>query len=140
MISAVKAFKLKMDLWSSLLKNNVTKHFSKLDKILQIMMFVSNPLLPVDIGEPTAKFHFWGLVNRQKYPLMKSWAPKVKAYFGSTYLCEMAFSQMKIIKSKCCTHLTDAYLRDRTRLAISNYDPDFKAFTDSVQAQVSHEE
>ena len=76
---------------------------------------------------------FWGLVNREKYPLLSSCALKVKANFGSTYLCEMAFSQMKIIKSKYRISLTDAHLMDCMRLAISNYDRDFKVLTDSAQ-------
>ena len=29
---------------------------------------------------------FWGLINREKYPLLTSCALKVKAYLGSTYL------------------------------------------------------
>ena len=70
---------------------------------------------------------FCGIVNREKYPLMISCALKVKAYFGSTYLFEMTFSQMKIINSRYCSRLTNAHLIDYTRLAISNYDPDFKA-------------
>ena len=82
---------------------------------------------------------FWGLVNRYKYLLLTFCVLKVKAYVGSTYLWKMAFSQMKIIKSKYVTHLTDAHLMDCMRLVISNYDPDFKVLTNSVQAQVSHE-
>uniref|UniRef100_K7EWQ4 Uncharacterized protein n=1 Tax=Pelodiscus sinensis TaxID=13735 RepID=K7EWQ4_PELSI len=31
---------------------------------------------------------FWRMVNREKYPFLSSCAFKVKAYFGSTYLCE----------------------------------------------------
>ncbi|KAK1881707.1 SCAN domain containing protein 3, partial [Dissostichus eleginoides] len=60
------------------------------------------------------------------------------AYFGSTYLCETAFSQMKIIKSKYRTRMTDAHLTDCLRLAITNYQPDFKRLTDNVQSQQSH--
>ena len=79
-----------------------------------------------------------GLVNREKYPLLTSYTLKLKTYFGSTYLCEMAFSQMKIIKNKYRTRLTDAHLTDCLRLGISKYDPDFTSLTDTVQAQVTH--
>ena len=53
---------------------------------------------------------FWGLVSKEKYPLLTACALRVSAYFGSTYLCEMAFSQMKIIKSKYRSRLTDRHL------------------------------
>uniref|UniRef100_A0A8C8SXX4 Uncharacterized protein n=1 Tax=Pelusios castaneus TaxID=367368 RepID=A0A8C8SXX4_9SAUR len=150
------------------LKEEFNSRFQELDKMEQIVMFISNPFLQVDIGELIEKFQqvfeqssgldmeiitmqndlelkarsrdkdFWGLVNREKYPLLSSCALKVKAYFGSTFLYEVAFSQMKIIKSKYRTRLTDAHLMDCMRLAISNYDPDFKALSDSVQSQMSH--
>ena len=35
MISAVNAFKLKLGLWSSQLKNNMTEYFPNLEKIVQ---------------------------------------------------------------------------------------------------------
>ena len=82
---------------------------------------------------------FWSVyVSREKYPLIVSCALKLHAYFGSTYLCEMAFSQMKIIKSKFRTRMTDAHLNDALRLAISNYEPDFKMLANNVQSQQSH--
>jgi hypothetical protein len=82
--------------------------------------------------------HFWGLVSKEKYPLLTACALIVSAYFGSTYLCEMAFSQMKIIKSKYRKRLTDRHLTDCLRLAVCSYEPDFKALTDSIQSQPSH--
>ncbi|MBN3319165.1 GT2D2 protein, partial [Atractosteus spatula] len=32
---------------------------------------------------------FWGLVSSERYPLLSSYAPKAKAFFGSKNLCEM---------------------------------------------------
>jgi hypothetical protein len=81
---------------------------------------------------------FWGLVSKEQYPLLTACALSVSAYFGSTYLCEMAFSQMKIIKSKYRSRLTDRHLTDCLRLAVCSYEPDFKALTDSIQSQPSH--
>ena len=68
---------------------------------------------------------FWGLVSKEKYPLLTACALRVNAYFGSTYLCEMAFSQMKIIKSKYRSRLTDRHLTDCLRLAVSSYETVF---------------
>ena len=89
-----------------------------------IALFVSNQFLPIDTEEVAAKFQkafalpggidmemldmqndielkarsrdsdFWGQVSREKFPLLSAYALKVSAYFESTYLCEMAFSQM----------------------------------------------
>ena len=81
---------------------------------------------------------FWGLVSREKFPLLTACALKVNAYFGSTYLCEMAFSQMKIIKSKYRSCLTDAHLTDCLRLAVCSYEPNYKELADSIQSQPSH--
>ena len=43
---------------------------------------------------------FWKYLAEDKYPNLKKCAKNLYACFGSTYLCESAFSQMKIIKSK----------------------------------------
>ena len=75
---------------------------------------------------------FWGLVWREKFHLLTTCILKVSAYFGSTYLCEMAFSQMKIIKSK---YRTDRHLTDCLRLAVCCYEPNNKEL---IQSQPSH--
>ena len=126
--------------------------------------FVSNPFQPTDIQQGAAKFQvfalqsgvdmeiidlqndielkgrsrdsdFCGLVSRDKFPLLTTCTLKVSAYFGSTYLCEMAFSQMEIIKSK---YRTDRHLTDCLRLAVCISEPNYKELTDSIQSQPSH--
>lgn len=204
MISAVNAFKSKLGVWITHLKNAKLTHFPYLEKISHIIenkdvfhpgnycahldkvatefnrrfkeldvmeciaAFVSNPFMPIDVEQVAAKFQevfalssgvdmeiidlqndielkarsrdsdFWGLVNRHKFPLLTACALKVNAYFGSTYLCEMAFSQMKIIKSKYRSRLTDRHLTDCLRLAVSSYEPNYRELTDSIQSQPSH--
>lgn len=144
------------------------RRFGELDVMEDIAAFVSNPFQPIDVEKIAAKFHqgfalqsgvdmeildlqndlelkarsresdFWGLVSREKFPLLTACALKVSAYFGSTYLCEMAFSQMKIIKSKYRSRLTDRHLTDCLRLAVCSYEPNYKKLTDSIQSQASH--
>lgn len=41
---------------------------------------------------------FSGLVSREKFLLLTECALRVSAYFRSTFLCEMMFSQLKVIK------------------------------------------
>ncbi len=81
---------------------------------------------------------FLGTFNRKKFPLLTTCTLKVNAYFGSTYLCEIAFSQMKIINLKYRSCLTDRHLIDCLRLAVSSYEPKYRKLTDSIRSQPTH--
>jgi hypothetical protein len=76
--------------------------------------------------------NFWTLVDRNKYPMIHSIALKTYSCFGSTYLCEVAFSPMTIIKNKYRSCLTDPHLDDALRAACSNYTPDFRQLAANV--------
>ncbi|KAK0133521.1 General transcription factor II-I repeat domain-containing protein 2B [Merluccius polli] len=145
-----------------------SRRFGELDIMEDISTFVSNPFQSTDVEKVSAKFEqvfglqsgvdmeiidlqndielksrsrdsdFWGLVSRERFPLLTACALKVSAYFGSTYLCEMAFSQMKIIKSKYRSCLTDVHLTDCLRLAVCSYEPNYKELADNIQSQPSH--
>ncbi|MBN3313135.1 GTD2B protein, partial [Atractosteus spatula] len=119
------------------LAEEFNRQFQELNHIEDIVTFISNPFLATEIEDLSAKFQqyfmfpsgvdmiiidlemkgrsrdkvFWWLVNSERYPLLSSCALKVKAFFGSTYICEMTFSQMKIVKSKYHTCLTDSTKR-----------------------------
>lgn len=64
----------------------------------------------------TKDSNLWGAVSRENVYLHSSCALKVKSYVSSTYLCEMAFSQDKNIKTNY-RHLTDC-----VRLGVSIYE------------------
>ncbi len=81
---------------------------------------------------------FLGTFNRKKFPLLTTCTLKVNAYFGSTYLCEIAFSQIKIINLKYRSCLTDRHLIDCLRLAVSSYEPKYRKLTDSIRSQPTH--
>lgn len=81
---------------------------------------------------------FWNLLTEQKYPNLRRCALNLTALFGSTYLCESAFSHMKIIKSKYRATMTDDHLAACLRLATSSYTPDYEKLASSSQCQVSH--
>lgn len=74
--------------------------------------------------------NFWELVSREKF--LSSCALK-----SSKYFCETALLQMEIIKAKHWTPLTDRPLSDCLRLGVSNYEPNYRALTDTVQSQSS---
>ncbi|KAM9332685.1 uncharacterized protein KZ484_017796 [Pholidichthys leucotaenia] len=69
--------------------------------------------------------NFWCLVDTEKYNGVCTAAMKVTSLFGSTYLCESAFSDMNFIKNKHRTRLTDAHLQDSLRVTESSYTPDY---------------
>lgn len=80
---------------------------------------------------------FWNLLTEEKYPNMRKCAASLTAFFGSTYLCESAFSHMKIIKSKYRSTMTDDHLEASLRLATSSYCPDYATLADSIQCKSS---
>lgn len=80
---------------------------------------------------------FWNLLTEEKYPNMRKCATFLTALFGSTYLCESAFSHMKIIKSKYRSTMTDDHLEVCLRLAVSSYCPDYASLADSIQCKSS---
>ncbi|KAK7925082.1 hypothetical protein WMY93_007392 [Mugilogobius chulae] len=129
------------------LRSEFSRRYGELTTMEDIAAFVLNPFMVTDVEQLATKFQnvfslpsgidmeiielqndialkarsrdsdLWGLVSSERFPLLTKCALKVNSYFGSTYLCEMAFSQMKIIKSKYRNSLTDAHLTDCLRLA-----------------------
>ena len=46
---------------------------------------------------------FWKLVSKEQFPYLRNFAQKMCSKFGSTYVCESAFSIMQRIKSNTRT-------------------------------------
>ena len=65
-----------------------------------------------------AEPNFWCLVDTKMYDNVCTAAMKVNSLFGSTYLCESAFSDINFIKSQHRTCLTDAHLQDSLRVSV----------------------
>ncbi|KAK7939584.1 hypothetical protein WMY93_002910 [Mugilogobius chulae] len=80
---------------------------------------------------------FWNLLREETYPNMRKCATFLTALFGSTYLCESAFSHMKCIKSKYRSTMTDDHLEACMRLTLSSYSPNYENLTDSLQCKSS---
>ncbi|XP_070408070.1 general transcription factor II-I repeat domain-containing protein 2-like [Nothobranchius furzeri] len=209
MISAVNAFKAKMNIFSVHLQKKRALHFPAVQSVLNdnasasetfdkvvdkysevinrlgqefenrfrdfdqlepCVSFISNPFVQVDIAciaeQLSATFslnageveieiitlqndlhlkahqsepNLWCLVDTEKSKGVCTAAMKVACMFGSTYLCESAFSDMNFIKSNHRTRLTDAHLHDSVRVAVSSYTPDYSKLVNSMQCQVSHQ-
>ncbi|XP_023309706.1 general transcription factor II-I repeat domain-containing protein 2-like [Anoplophora glabripennis] len=80
---------------------------------------------------------FWSSIPEMKYPLIKQIALQITAFFASTYLCESAFSQMKVIKSKYRTRLTNDHLTACLRLGITENIPNYEHFAEDHQCHAS---
>lgn len=80
---------------------------------------------------------FWACLSEEKYPCLKQIALQLTALFGSTYLCESAFSEMKIIKSKYRNRLSDEHLNSCLRLALCNYVPSYEKYAVDMQCHSS---
>uniref|UniRef100_A0A3B3HZV5 Uncharacterized protein n=1 Tax=Oryzias latipes TaxID=8090 RepID=A0A3B3HZV5_ORYLA len=104
------------------------------DVEMEILTLQNDLLLKAHQSAP----NFWCLVDQEKYSGVCTAAMKIACFFGSTYLCESAFSNMNFIKNKHRTCLTDAHLQDSLRIAVSNYSPDYNALVSSMQCQTSH--
>lgn len=82
---------------------------------------------------------FWRLLSQERYPLLRIWALKLCSIFGSTYICEVAFSAMKLIKSKTRSRMTDSVLSHALRVATSEMEVDFKSILQNfAKPQCSH--
>ena len=75
---------------------------------------------------------------KDTYPRLYRHALRMASLFGSTYLCEKLFSNMKFTKNKYPTSLTDEHLQGQLRLATSTTRPNLQRIIDSKQCQVSH--
>uniref|UniRef100_A0A8C9YYR3 SPIN-DOC-like zinc-finger domain-containing protein n=1 Tax=Sander lucioperca TaxID=283035 RepID=A0A8C9YYR3_SANLU len=186
MISALNAFKAKMNIFSVDLQRKKVLHFPSVESVLKDNASASetfdkvaekycevinrlgqefenrfscfaeqlNATFNLDAGQVEIEIvtlqndlhlkayqaapNFWCLVDTEKYSGVCTAAMKVASLFGSTYLCESAFSDMNFIKNKHRTRLTDAHLKDSLTVAVSSYTPDYNTLVNSMQCQSSH--
>ena len=81
---------------------------------------------------------FWKFVNRETYPNITKCNEFINSCFGSTYLCESAFSYLKFTKNKQRSLLTDSHTEDSLKLALSGYTPNYERLVEDMQTQTSH--
>lgn len=82
---------------------------------------------------------FFKLLPTERFPNLRDLGLKTTSMFGSTYLCESAFSAMKFIKNRHRSSLSDSSLLDLLRLATTNIDVDIPALVKKAdRPQFSH--
>lgn len=69
---------------------------------------------------------FYKSLSDDLYSNLKNFAAMFLSLFGSTYICEQAFSSLKMNKSKNRSLLTDSNLHDVMRISTSKFTPSFK--------------
>lgn len=72
------------------------------------------------------------------YPMLRELARETLVLFGSTYVCESAFSQLKYLKNEYRTRLLDGNLESQLRLMVSHEVPNFASLSARMQNQGSH--
>ena len=82
---------------------------------------------------------FYKSLSDDLFPNLKNFAAKFLTLFGSTYICEQAFSCLNINKSKNRSLLTDTNLHDVMRISTSKHAPNFqKIVKNCEQLHKSH--
>ena len=67
----------------------------------------------------------YATLNDGTFPNLKTLVRKALVLFGSTYVCEQAFSRMKFTKNKSRSLLTDEHLSQLMCIATSAREPNF---------------
>ena len=80
---------------------------------------------------------FWRVVG-QNYCNIKKCTEYIHSCFGSTYLCESAFSFMNAIKTKQRKLLNDSHLSDCLKLSLTRHMPDNRKLENNIMPQISH--
>jgi hypothetical protein len=82
---------------------------------------------------------FFKLLSFERFPTLCDFGLKMTSVFGSTYLCESAFSNMTFIKSRYRSSLADGSLQHLVRLAMTGIEVDIPALLrEADHPQVSH--
>ncbi|XP_018369071.1 PREDICTED: general transcription factor II-I repeat domain-containing protein 2B-like [Trachymyrmex cornetzi] len=72
---------------------------------------------------------FYKMLKESSYPKLRDFGLRIHSMFGSTYLCEISFSKMKLIKNERRSSLSDDTLPRLMRVATSNIQIDVSALT-----------
>ena len=82
---------------------------------------------------------FWKLVSKDKFSKLKDFALKMHSMFRSTYVCESAFSTMKLVKSRNKNRMVNQTLDNCLRLSTTSIDIDIETIvSEKPQTHASH--
>jgi hypothetical protein len=78
---------------------------------------------------------FWKLVTGDKFPNLRRCSETVHSCL---WICESAFSYLKMTKSKQRSNMSDEHLQDSLKLVLAPDSPGFHQMVDQMRAQTSH--
>jgi hypothetical protein len=79
------------------------------------------------------------ILSKETYPQLRDFGLRISSMFGSTYLYESTFSNMKFTKSRYRSSLTDESLQNFLRLGTTDITVDIPASVkESDNPQCSH--
>lgn len=82
---------------------------------------------------------FFKLLSRDRFRNLRDFGLRITSMFGSTYLCESAFSTMNFVKNRYRSGLSDSSLLHLLRLAITNIEVDIPTLVKKAGCpQLSH--
>ncbi|KAJ8718896.1 hypothetical protein PYW07_016452 [Mythimna separata] len=100
--------------------------------------FQENTVLKHKHAEVSCEEFWIKFVCGNKYSELKKIAMKLLTLFGSTYICEAAFSKMIFIKNKFRSQLTNEHLQDLMTIACTNYTPNFRQIVHNRKNHFCH--
>lgn len=77
--------------------------------------------------------NFWRSLPSEHFPELRKFAKNYICRFGTTYICEQAFSSMTMIKNKTRSRITDSNLKNSLVLSISNLTPNIERLSKTKQ-------
>ncbi|XP_067118586.1 general transcription factor II-I repeat domain-containing protein 2-like [Centruroides vittatus] len=130
------SFPFKKDLSVKRISQKISDIFHMEQKALENEIII----LQTDLILQARKFeeNFWKYIKREKYPSITKCSKYIYSCFGSTYLCESAFSYLKLTKTKQRSVLTDSHTEDSLLLSLSGYTPNYDFLVRDMQTQSSH--
>ncbi|XP_073460802.1 general transcription factor II-I repeat domain-containing protein 2B-like [Aquarana catesbeiana] len=85
-------------------------------------------------SRPESGIPFFKLLPKERYPNLRDLGLKIASMFGSTYICEKAFSDLNHIKSKYRNNISNRTLLQALRLSTTN----LKVDVDELLSQPTH--
>jgi hypothetical protein len=76
-------------------------------------------------------------IEKETFPAILSHAIFMMSLFGSTYVCEQLFFQIKNVKSKVRTRMTEVHLENSLRIASSHIKTDIDKSAKQKLCQIS---
>jgi len=86
---------------------------------MEYMELQSNIQLKEKVGDVFHKPY----LTSEKYPLLHSHALLMSSLFGSTYICEQLFSNMKNRKNNIAPKISDEHLENSLRMTTTSTEP-----------------